>query len=134
MRTPVGCFHDARAATGHYQEAAADGLFACGTDDLSELARDSVILAVRRNTPCRLETALQTVVVGIQCQRISYRGDGPARRRRLANASAAKDDDRMSDLMLSQQGFGLEKIKLEANAACGFALQEIFVLIRLLIA
>ena len=120
----VGGFHYPRPSAGHDHHLAIFGLFACLADQVPELARDLVIMALGENALGDREPAGDCFLTRSGGLRRAQGFHVPARRPRLANSRAAEHHDRVADTVLVEQSFRFEVLELQAQAAGLVAAQK----------
>jgi hypothetical protein len=132
---PTSCgLHDSRTAPRHDHDPSADSLFTRRPDDLAELAGHFVVAAFLRDAPGNVEAAAQDLVIRTYGQHLGAGFHRPPGGLRFADASAAKDHNRVGDPSLLEQAFRLQEVKLQADAARGVPLQEVHITIGFAIA
>src|SRR5690348_4143398 len=134
MGAPAGGFHDPRAAAGHDHNPSTQCLRSCRPDDPAKFSGDLVIAALGRNALRDRETAAQSWIAAVRGDRLGASFYVPSRSLWLGNASAAKDDNRVGDVVLLQQAFRLQIIDLQSNAPRYVLLQKLRISIGFTIA
>src|SRR3990170_4779430 len=117
ISAPVCRLHNARAASGHYDDAAAPGILSGAGYQTAELACNFVVAALGQDTFPYTQPALQQLIGGVFGKGLAQHSYLALSSRRLGNPGTAEDNDGMANPMLFEEQLRFKIIKLKAQSA-----------------